>query len=30
VLSMWLYTINLDEKNPTYVGLVQENGFGFA
>jgi hypothetical protein len=30
MLSMWFYIVNLDEENPTYVGLVQENGFGFA
>jgi hypothetical protein len=30
VLSMWSWIVQLDEENPTYAGLAQEIGFGFA
>jgi hypothetical protein len=30
VLSMWSCTGKIDEENPTYAGLTQENGFGSA
>jgi len=30
MLNMWSCTIKMDEKNPTYAGLIQENGFGSA
>jgi hypothetical protein len=31
VLDMWSHTVKLDEENPTYAGLAQENGlFGSA
>jgi hypothetical protein len=30
VLSMWSCTIKLDEENPKYARLAQENGFGSA
>jgi len=30
VLSMWSCTVKLDEENPTFPSLAQENGFGSA
>jgi hypothetical protein len=30
VLRTWSCTVKLDEQNPTYAGLAQENGFGSA
>ncbi len=30
VMGMWSCTVKLDEENPTYAGLAQENGFGSA
>jgi len=30
MLSIWSYTVKLDEENPKYAGLAQENGFGSA
>jgi hypothetical protein len=30
VLNMWSSTIKMDEENPTYAVLTQENGFGLA
>jgi hypothetical protein len=30
VLSMWSYTVKIDEENPTYAGLTENNGFGSA
>jgi hypothetical protein len=28
VLGMWSCTVKLDEENPMYASLAQENGFG--
>jgi hypothetical protein len=30
VLSMWSCTVKMDEENPTYAGLTQENSFALA
>jgi hypothetical protein len=30
VLSMWFCTVKLDEENPMFASLAQENGFGSA
>jgi hypothetical protein len=27
MLSIWSYAVKLDEENPIYAGLAQENGF---
>ncbi len=28
--AVWICTVKLDEENPTYAGMAQENGFGSA